>query len=150
MAFAGQIAQQIGDRDGHIRCLRATFADMNDAAANSLLKSLGDQRARYRSLGSSDQPRVVRTVFESRAPPRAPRSKMPQVSCLPVTVKTLQAAVANGKKEVASQCREAFQVMLDSHAAASVYVVRCVSVNLTVLRCSPHSRYSIHLLSFGL
>jgi hypothetical protein len=65
MAFAGQIAQQIDDHDGRIRCLRATFADLNEADANSLLKSLSDQRAKYRSLGSSDQPRVVRTVVES-------------------------------------------------------------------------------------
>jgi len=123
IAFAGQIADRIPDREGRIRCLLASFPDLNDASAVSLIKCLKEQRDKYRALGSRDQPRVDRIV---NVPPPASSTSCPKLHQAPAfTAKEVKEVV----KQVTDECKNAFQKAINADAAVYMYVERCASIN---------------------
>jgi hypothetical protein len=135
MAFAAQVSDKISDREGRIRCLLASFPDQNDASADSLLRRLKDQREKCRKLGSRDQPRVDRIVDVPPPASSASRPKLPEVPVF--TAKDMEAKAAQVGREVAKDCKHAFQIALNASAAVHMYVARRVFINVC-------ARYHVH------
>ncbi len=128
MAFAAQVADKISDRDGRIRCLRASFSDLNEARAINLLKCLKEEHDRCRMLGSRDQPRVDRIIDVPPPASSVSRQKLPQVPVF--TVKDMEARAAQVGQEVAKGCKHAFQIALNANAAVHMYVARRAFTNV--------------------